>query len=236
MRNDSVIQDLCLGRAGSRLTCPHCKHESMKFDCTTSVSLPLPTSNECVGDSVSLQKCFEAFGDREQLDEQKGLWYCPNCKERVHEYKQMELYRVPEVLIIHLKRFQYAQSRKIGTRVVFPVEGLDLSKHVLDPSGEGAVYDLYAVSEHSGGLGGGHYTATAKNWKNEQWYKFNDSHVTPTSASHVVSSQAYVLFYQRRSTTASAATTTTTRPPTNYEQEGSPLEASPCPLEGNCCS
>jgi len=26
------------------------------------------------------------------------------------------------------------------------------------------LYDLYAVSNHFGGLGGGHYTAYAKNW------------------------------------------------------------------------
>ena len=29
--------------------------------------------------------------------------------------------------------------------------------------GQKAIYDLYAVSNHFGGMGGGHYTAFAKN-------------------------------------------------------------------------
>jgi ubiquitin carboxyl-terminal hydrolase 4/11/15 len=40
-----------------------------------------------------------------------------------------------------------------------------------------AIYDLYAVSNHFGGLGGGHYTAFAKNIYDNQWYNFDDSMV-----------------------------------------------------------
>lgn len=39
------------------------------------------------------------------------------------------------------------------------------------------VYDLFAVSLHSGNLGGGHYTAAAKNFRDGHWYYFNDSSV-----------------------------------------------------------
>lgn len=47
----------------------------------------------------------------------------------------------------------------------------DLRKYVIGPQSEKAppVYDLYAVSHHSGGLGGGHYTATCKNFLNNKW-------------------------------------------------------------------
>lgn len=52
---------------------------------------------------------------------------------------------------------------------------------------------------HSGGLGGGHYTAYAKNFESGRWYDFNDSSVSPLSdPSRVVSPTAYVLFYRRR--------------------------------------
>lgn len=60
------------------------------------------------------------------------------------------------------------------------------------------VYDLFAVSEHSGGLGGGHYTAMCANFLNGKWYAFNDSNVSPTTAERSVSPQAYVLFYGRK--------------------------------------
>ena len=63
-------------------------------------------------------------------------------------------------------------------------------------SGIKPMYDLYAVSNHYGGLGGGHYTAYAKN--DGAWYDFNDSSVRSCSASSITGSGAYMLFYMRR--------------------------------------
>lgn len=57
------------------------------------------------------------------------------------------------------------------------------------------VYELYAVSNHYGSLGGGHYTAYAKN--NEKWYSFNDSSVSGVDSGKVKGSGAYMLFYKR---------------------------------------
>ena len=53
-----------------------------------------------------------------------------------------------------------------------------------------------------GGLGGGHYTAYAKNLKNGQWYNLDDSSVSVVHPSQVVTEAAYVLFYRRRGMTA----------------------------------
>ncbi|KAJ3017280.1 CSN-associated deubiquitinating enzyme Ubp12 [Thoreauomyces humboldtii] len=60
------------------------------------------------------------------------------------------------------------------------------------------VYDLFAVSNHFGGLGGGHYTAFAKNCVDDQWYNFDDSQVSKIDEESVLTSAAYFLFYQRR--------------------------------------
>lgn len=61
------------------------------------------------------------------------------------------------------------------------------------------IYDLYAISNHFGGLGGGHYTAFAKNKFDNEWYNFDDSHVTKiTDVSQLLTSAAYVLFYEKR--------------------------------------
>jgi hypothetical protein len=58
------------------------------------------------------------------------------------------------------------------------------------------VYELYAVSNHYGSLGGGHYTAYAKNHRENKWYKFDDSSVSSVQAESVKTSAAYVLFYR----------------------------------------
>ncbi|KDO28974.1 hypothetical protein SPRG_06060 [Saprolegnia parasitica CBS 223.65] len=153
--------------------------------------------------ALDLQSCFAKFTEREQLGE-KDTWYCPRCKDHVRAFKKFDLFSLPTILLLHLKRFRYNQGHyhlhrdKISTLVRFPISGLDVSEFVVGPSTDGAIYDLYAVSEHSGGLGGGHYTAKAKNPRNDRWYSFNDSMTSPTSAEDAISAQAYVLFYVRR--------------------------------------
>jgi len=57
-------------------------------------------------------------------------------------------------------------------------------------------YDLVAVSEHHGGLGGGHYTAVGRSTVDGKWYSFDDSHVSETN--NIVTPSAYVLFYVRK--------------------------------------
>ena len=117
----------------------------------------------------------------------------------------MDLWSTPEVLVLHLKRFEYKQNtyfvhrQKVDDLVHFPLHDLDMSPYVLDPeSAKKAHYDLYAVSEHSGGLGGGHYTATALDDKTGVWYHYNDSVVTRADPANIVTPQAYVLFYKRK--------------------------------------
>ncbi|CAM9508555.1 unnamed protein product, partial [Heterosigma akashiwo] len=61
-----------------------------------------------------------------------------------------------------------------------------------------ARYDLAAVSNHFGGLGGGHYTAYARNEETGKWYDFDDSHVEEIDESRVVTAAGYVLFYIRK--------------------------------------
>lgn len=64
-------------------------------------------------------------------------------------------------MVIHLKRFQYSRyfKNKLETCVDFPVDNLDLSAYISHGNGESYRYTLYAVSNHYGSMGGGHYTA-----------------------------------------------------------------------------
>ncbi|CAN0034978.1 unnamed protein product, partial [Choristocarpus tenellus] len=101
----------------------------------------------------------------------------------------MDVYTAPDVLIINLKRFQYTPGsvsvyrQKIDDLVGFPTRGLDLSRYISSVGGPlyrkaPPVYDLFAVSEHSGSLRGGHYTAKSQNSIDKRWYNFNDNYVS----------------------------------------------------------
>ena len=150
---------------------------------------------------VSLEDCLNEFGKKETLSEQ-NTWYCPRCKEHRRADKQFELWKVPDVLVMHLKRFSSARNfrDKLELKVEYPVNGLDLSDMVRDKSDhKSLIYDLIAVDNHYGGLGGGHYTAYAKNSITGNWYDYNDSHVSQVKdPEQVVQKNAYLLFYRRR--------------------------------------
>ncbi|KAI1096322.1 ubiquitin carboxyl-terminal hydrolase-like protein [Rostrohypoxylon terebratum] len=150
---------------------------------------------------ISLEACLDEF-EREEILSEQDMWFCPRCKEHRRASKKFDLWKTPDILIIHLKRFSSSGFRrdKLELLVEFPVENLDITSRVLQKEdGKQEVYDLIGVDCHWGGLGGGHYTAFAKNFVDNQWYTYNDSTVSSTSADRIVDSSAYLLFYRRRS-------------------------------------
>jgi ubiquitin carboxyl-terminal hydrolase 4/11/15 len=178
---------------------------------------------------LDVAACLDEYTVAERLEKSEA-WYCSRCKGHKQATKKFDLWKLPEVLIIHLKRFSsneqpdpyggggygggyggygrraYGGPRmtKIDAHVDFPLEGLDVSKWVAnsaastDSTDTNAVYDLYAVSNHFGGMGGGHYTAFAKNLITGEWYNLDDSRAERMNASGVVTKAAFVLFYAKR--------------------------------------
>lgn len=54
-------------------------------------------------------------------------------------------------------------KNKLETFVDFPIHDLDLSDYIAHKNGQlSNCYALYAVSNHYGGMGGGHYTADVR--------------------------------------------------------------------------
>uniref|UniRef100_A0A674B4H8 ubiquitinyl hydrolase 1 n=1 Tax=Salmo trutta TaxID=8032 RepID=A0A674B4H8_SALTR len=158
----------------------------------------------------TLEQCLNLFTRPEVLAPEEA-WYCPKCQQHREASKQLLLWRLPNVLIIQLKRFSFRSfiwRDKINDMVDFPIRNLDLSKFCIgqkDDMQQPPIYDLYAVINHYGGMIGGHYTAYARlpSAQNSQrsdvgWRLFDDSTVTMVEESQVVTRYAYVLFYRRR--------------------------------------
>ncbi|VAH46399.1 unnamed protein product [Triticum turgidum subsp. durum] len=149
-------------------------------------------------DSVALHVCLEAFLKEEPLGPE-DMWYCPCCKKHQQAMKKLDLWRLPEVLVIHLKRFSYTQftRNKLETFVDFPISDLDLSSYITTENEQPYNhYRLYAISSHYGNMGGGHYTASIYQ-EGKGWHKFDDECVTPISEDNIKTAAAYVLFYRR---------------------------------------
>uniref|UniRef100_A0A665WTL1 Ubiquitin carboxyl-terminal hydrolase n=1 Tax=Echeneis naucrates TaxID=173247 RepID=A0A665WTL1_ECHNA len=134
-----------------------------------------------------LKDCIELFTTKEKLGAEDP-WYCPNCKQHQQATKKLDLWSLPPVLVVHLKRFSYSRYMrdKLDSFVDFPLRDLDMSEFLINPNAGPCRYDLIAVSNHYGGMGGGHYTAYAKNKDDGKWYNFDDSSVSPANEDQIV--------------------------------------------------
>lgn len=158
-----------------------------------------PVTKKARTEPLSLYTCLEAFLREEPLVPE-DMWYCPKCKERRQASKKLDLWRLPEVLVIHLKRFSYSRSmkHKLETFVNFPIHDFDLTNYIANKNNtRRQLYELYALTNHYGSMGSGHYTAHIKLLDENRWYNFDDSHISLISEDEVNTAAAYVLFYRR---------------------------------------
>ena len=158
---------------------------------------------------IDISSCFDSFMNKETLDSK-----CEKCShEKIS--MQVDIWRVPDILILSLKRFAYQQGvfDKIDQPVSIPFYAFDISQWVKGVEISGGLtlstsvlqnaYDLYAIILHSGGIAGGHYTTLIKVSKNDDnmWVLFDDASlyvVKEDPDNLMVAQNAYMLFYRRR--------------------------------------
>ncbi|XP_061077155.1 ubiquitin carboxyl-terminal hydrolase 8-like isoform X1 [Conger conger] len=189
--NESIIVALFQGQFKSTVQCLTCHRKSRTFETFMYLSLPLASTNRC-----SLQDCLKLFSKEEKLTDNNRV-FCRHCKVLRDSTKKLEIWKVPPILLVHLKRFSYEGrwKQKLQTAVDYPLENLDLGQYVIGPKHILKRYHLFGVSNHYGGLDGGHYTAYCRNPAKQRWFKFDDHEVTDIPASSVKSSAAYIFFY-----------------------------------------
>lgn len=87
-------------------------------------------------------------------------------------------------------------STKIEGHVKFDMI-FDLSPYMTDPKRNNMFCRLFAVIVHAGKTShSGHYIAFVRDVKKNEWWKMDDSRVTPVSQDEVLSAEAYMLFYR----------------------------------------
>uniref|UniRef100_A0A8D1UU69 Ubiquitin carboxyl-terminal hydrolase n=1 Tax=Sus scrofa TaxID=9823 RepID=A0A8D1UU69_PIG len=171
-REDSRIGDLFVGQLKSSLTCTDCGYCSTVFDPFWDLSLPIAKRGY---PEVTLMDCMRLFTKEDVLDGDEKPTCC-RCRARKRCIKKFSVQRFPKILVLHLKRFSESRIRtsKLTTFVNFPLRDLDLREFASENINH-AVYNLYAVSNHSGTTMGGHYTAYCRSPVTGEWHTFNDS-------------------------------------------------------------
>ena len=145
--------------------------------------------------STTIFDCFDLYEENEELCEDNA-WLNDKTNKKENVKKNTIFWSLPNILIIHLKRFNNA-NRKVHTMITTPINDIDLSKYVYGYNSAEYIYDLFGTGNHSGNVFGGHYTANIKN-ANGKWYSFNDTIVNEISETSVINQYTYCLFYRKK--------------------------------------
>ncbi|XP_020789846.2 ubiquitin carboxyl-terminal hydrolase 49 [Boleophthalmus pectinirostris] len=220
-----VLNTIFHGQLLSQVTCLSCKHKSNTIEPFWDLSLEFPERYHSVEKgsgsaayqrSCTLTEMLSKFTEMEALEGR--IYACNHCNKRRRKSshkplilsearKQLLIYRLPQVLRLHLKRFRWSgrnHREKIGVHVAFD-QVLNIKAYCCTGAGQsvhrgGYVYDLSAVVMHHGkGFGSGHYTAYCYNTEGGFWVHCNDSDMKVCSVEEVCNTQAYILFYTQRS-------------------------------------
>ena len=141
-------------------------------------------------DEISLNDCLKLFTKEEEINDIQ----CEKCKKKTLFKKTLEIERLPQYLVIVLKRFKYilTTSVKIQNLIKFPLDDLPLQNYVSQKN-INYKYNLFGLINHSGSLEWGHYNSIFK--VNDIWALFDDSSVSEIN-SGIESKKVYMLIYK----------------------------------------
>ena len=90
------------------LMCPECGYRKESINPALSLSLDLTENIPCDQSVVKLNSMIRNFSAPEVLDE-SNRWNCSNCSKLVCATKSATIERLPDRLLLHLKRFRFNQ-------------------------------------------------------------------------------------------------------------------------------
>ena len=154
----TMIHGVFGGWYRNEVKCETCKISSMKYDRFLCHKIEIENNVESVAEGIN------SSAKAEELEE----YDCEICQKKVTAEKQLTIARVPNALILQLKRFGYSQTTNSSNKIKKPIN-LDRTLIIHQSEGEynndgdvvkNVVMDLVAVLVHDGeSLDNGHYIA-----------------------------------------------------------------------------
>jgi ubiquitin carboxyl-terminal hydrolase 2/21 len=202
----SPILDVFSGQLITTTSCNECKTHSYKYDPFMILDVPIPKESEAKYGSgsdqrINIYNCFDNFVNKELLTG-TNTYQCDVCVTKTNAEKHQLIWKLPNVLIIKINRFEYVNgtSQKIPTNIDYPItEELDMTKYVKYTEVNKSVkYKLFSIICHEGTHNNGHYYSICYNTSINEWCLYNDqSFRIVTNLCDVSTHHTYILFYER---------------------------------------
>jgi ubiquitin carboxyl-terminal hydrolase 8 len=148
--------------------------EFTKYEPHFMIELSIP-----LVDNIRIEDCINFTFQDELLD---TLWRDEKTNEKKQLLKKTEIAYYPNILVVHFKRWIHMKKNK---QIVHFDEILKLNNET---------YELFGIINHEGNIFGGHYFSYIK--KNN-WFIFNDTHISQIQVQNIVSDKNYCLFYRK---------------------------------------
>jgi ubiquitin C-terminal hydrolase len=196
----SSIIDIFNGTMKYTKKCIYCGTSSDKYEKFMSINVEIPNITDR---NISLYDCLDNYFIETQLDDD-NYYMCNFCGIKNKAYNKSIIWKLPKILIIQLKRFNYNISTNSFTKntasVNYPIN-LIMKKYISFKSINRKLYNysLGAINIHKGSsktIESGHYISIIKNKLNGNWNIYNDeSNVTTIESDKLQTNDAYILFY-----------------------------------------
>ena len=191
--------------------CGRCKNITNKWETFNTLKGVIQK-----GDPVSLLDSIHGELNEESIED----YVCEKCPVRVNAIRKTKIWKLPNNLIVVLKRFTH-DGRKIHTPLI-PFTKLCLSElfSANSPNKKHSNYTIRSIIDHHGSSHGGHYTAQAKREESkeggkeeskeggkeeskeggkeeskEKWYMFDDQDIYEIDGPKMGDS-SYILFLE----------------------------------------
>ena len=191
---NSIISTLFYGMFNSITCCQNCNVVLNNVQCYNILIFPLQKVKEYkmkMDNIVDLYECFD-YNQRPDLISGKSF-YCNNCRTMVDNVNTTKLLYCPKILVINFNR---GKGLEFDVKINFP-EYIDIINYVYYKDNSPTFYELVGIVTHFGPSSmGGHFIAFCKSFGNQQWYKYNDAIVDPSSFEEAKNTGVpYILFY-----------------------------------------
>ena len=188
----SPLTEMIYGLFRVTLTCKGCGHHSDSWETFNCLKMPIPQNLAEDGEIPTIQSMLK----EEFKDEEIEGYACDHCApRRTTAIRSTRIWRMPRMITMSVKRFTM-DGRKIHTTMKMEqTDGICFKEFFSPDSGEPSQfqkYECFAIVDHHGSAGGGHYTAQAKSPLTEKWHIFDDE-TTMKIDSPTLGSNTYVL-------------------------------------------
>lgn len=191
-KNEKVFNYHFGGTLSNELICKGCPHYSEREESFNSISLQ-------VKNKKSIQDSLDSFVEGEML-EGDNAYFCEKCDKKVNTLRRQCIKKLPRILILVLKRFEFnydtMSKTKLNDCCEFP-HNLDMQKYTQEylqmvdkakKDGDEDIttnveeksyppdyykYSLVGTVVHMGTAESGHYFSLIKD-EAKKWYEFND--------------------------------------------------------------